>query len=709
MTHPRPALRSGRLLVAGMALAMVASLLPLTSASAIIFGLTAATGGGAISADTNGSTGTGVYTSLTGPSIQEGAAGALFMGGTIVLNTPPGFTFNPGQGSAAPVGVGCAGMVVSTLTVTSTQASLTITTASTAACTLQYSGLQVRPTAGNPLAVGNILNTGTTGPAGPANYGTLTEVNGTPVLSFLQGPLGMNTGGVAFPPGQQPIVHSQDQFGHARSGDSITLSLKPGAGTSGAALTCTTNPVTTNAGGNASFTGCAVNLAGTGYQIRADTAGAASADGAVFNIGVGPAAKLAFTSYPAVSTPATLTPSPTVAVEDAGGNVVTTDTRTITLTTNQNPATFVCSGGNFKPAFGGLAAFSCTQSVPANGYTISADDGIGGLAPITGAIFNMTSGVAVKLGFVVQPGSAVAGQPFPVNPAVAIQDVGGTTITSGISAMISLALGANPGSATLTCSGGLTAATVNGVATFTGCSLNTAGTGYTLVATASSSTPPTVLSPATSNAFNVGATAASITVTASQPTITWGEGVVISVHFGTNGGNKTFRLEGARDPNNVANFALIANLTTDAAGDASLLYTPPTNLYYRAVFAGTPDLSAGTSALTRVVVRQIAILRPTNNGFVKMISRGTSITFATTVRPSRPELAPARVTYTVFNLRHGAWVRALTQDVIATALGKAQLVVTFSSTGSWYVRSVANPTPYNANSVQSRIERYDVH
>ncbi len=708
MTHPRPGLRSGRLVAAGMVLALMASLLPLASVSAAVFGVLGATGGSAVSADTNSATGTGAYTALTGPSIQEGTFGSFTAGGTVVLNAPVGWQFNSATGSAAPVGVGCAGLTNSAVTYNgaATQATLTINTASTVACTLQYSGLQVRPTT-STLGSGTITNTGTNAPT-PGNYGSLTEVAGAPVLTFLRGPLANNTGGVAFPGIQQPIVHDQDQFGHVRAGDVITLSLKPGMGPSGAILTCIPQTSTTDPGGNALFAGCSVNLAGGPYQIRADTPGATSADGAAFTILVGPAAKFAFTSYPATSTPQTLTPSPTVAVEDAGGNVVTTDTRTITLTTNLNPGTFTCTGGNSKPAVAGLAAFACTQTTPANGYNLTADDGIGGLAPITGVLFNMTAGVPTKLGFTVQPTNTSVNVSFPANVVVAIQDLGGATVTSGIAATVALTLGSNPGSATLTCTGGNTTATVAGLATFTGCSLSNAGNGYTLVATAISTTPVTALTAATSSAFNVSANATSIVVSASAPTITWGQTVVISVQFGAGGANRTFRLEGARDPNNVANFALIANLTTNSSGFATMPYTPPTNLYYRAVFAGAPDLAASTSDLTRVVVRQIAVLRPTNNGGVNKIKKGTAITFTTTVRPSRPELTPATVTYTIYQLKSGAWVLVLTRTVQASAAGIAQLAVTFSTTGSWYVRSQANPTPYNANSVNSPIERYDV-
>ena len=107
------------------------------------------------------------------------------------------------------------------------------------------------------------------------------------------------------------------------------------------------------------------------------------------------------------------------------------------------------------------------------------------------------------LAFVAGPGSPVeAGLPFPTNIQVAIQN-GGTTITSGVSATVTLAIGTNPAAGTLTCTGGTAVGTISGVATFTGCSINNPGTGYTLTATASNVVPAQTIGPATSTAFNV--------------------------------------------------------------------------------------------------------------------------------------------------------------------------------------------------------------
>ncbi len=133
-----------------------------------------------------------------------------------------------------------------------------------------------------------------------------------------------------------------------------------------------------------------------------------------------------------------------------------------------------------------------------------------------------------------------------------------------------------------------------------------------------------------------------------------------------------------------------------------------TNLFYRAVFAGTGDLGAANSNQVRTVVRQLAILRPTNSGSIRTINRNTSITFTTTVRPARPELAPAKVSFYFYRLVGGSYVLKVKRDVMIDAAGLARTTFKFTSSGRWYVRSAANPTPYNANSVPTPIERYSV-
>jgi hypothetical protein len=213
------------------------------------------------------------------------------------------------------------------------------------------------------------------------------------------------------------------------------------------------------------------------------------------------------------------------------------------------------------------------------------------------------------------------------------------------------------------------------------------------------------LTSATSTPFNVVG-GANLTISNSASVITWASQISITVRIDQAGANRTVQVQGSRDG---VNWTTVTNLVTGPSGATSFLYSPVTNLYYRANFAGAADLGALVSNTTRTVVRQISILRPTNSGFVKRVSRGATITFVDTVRPARPELAPATVRFVFYRrVTGGAWLLHTQRDMAINAFGQASTNWSFPTAGEWYVRSQARPTPYNANSVWGPIERYSV-
>ncbi len=154
--------------------------------------VTPATGGEAISADTVG----GVFTSLTGPVISEGTTADIGTG-TIILNAPSGFEFDTAVPAVTVLvtrigGTGnnnrninnvASGTGLPVTSITASQITFTVTDATSNGVTnsLTWQNVRVRPTAGTPLASGNILKTGTSsivGVTGSTNFGTLTEVAG---------------------------------------------------------------------------------------------------------------------------------------------------------------------------------------------------------------------------------------------------------------------------------------------------------------------------------------------------------------------------------------------------------------------------------------------------------------------------------------------------------------------------------------------------
>ena len=142
----------------------------------------------------------------------------------------------------------------------------------------------------------------------------------------------------------------------------------------------------------------------------------------------------------------------------------------------------------------GVATFS-TLSInnAGNGYTLTAS--ASGLTGTTSASFNITAPPATNLAFTTQPQTTQAGQTMPA-VRVTARDASGNTVTS-YTGLITVAIGANPGGGTL--SGTTSVNAVSGVATFSTLSINNAGTGYTLVASASG------LTGATSTSFNITA------------------------------------------------------------------------------------------------------------------------------------------------------------------------------------------------------------
>lgn len=343
----------------------------------------------------------------------------------------------------------------------------------------------------------NAPGTGTT-ILGLSNAVTVTFGGGSAgtQLAFTAAP---TSAVVGTPFGTSPIIAVRDSGGSLVSGDNttpVTLSLASAPG--GAVLTCTGGNTRTASSGLATFSGCSVSTAGSGYVLRATATGLTQGDSASFAASThGPAAKLGFLAQPAgTSAGSPLTTQPVIAVQDAGGATVLSDgATTITLAVQSGPGTLTCTGSNTRTVSAGVATFSgCTVSA-GGAYVLRATSNPV-YTPADSASFSAGS-LAAKLSFSTQPGDGVAGAPFPAQPVVAVRTAADATVTSDNSTSVTLAVS---GGATLTCTGGLSKTVSAGVATFSGCSVTPAGENYTITATSSP-----VLTPATSSAFGVAA------------------------------------------------------------------------------------------------------------------------------------------------------------------------------------------------------------
>lgn len=296
-----------------------------------------------------------------------------------------------------------------------------------------------------------------------------------------------------------PVVAIRDSGGTLVSGDNSTVvALSLAGGPAGAVLTCTGGNTRTASSGLATFNGCSVSTAGSGYVLRATAAGLTQADSGSFAAAThGPAAKLGFLAQPAgASAGSPLTTQPVVAVQDAGGATVASDsTTTVTLSVQSGPGTLTCTTSNTRTVSAGVATFSgCTVSAPGT-YVLLATS-TPAYTPADSASFS-TSSSATRLAFITEPGNGVAGAALSAQPVVAVRTASDATVTGDNATQVTLAIS---GGATLTCTGGLTKQVTAGIAAFAGCSVTPAGEGYTLTATSSPA-----LTPATSTPFNVTA------------------------------------------------------------------------------------------------------------------------------------------------------------------------------------------------------------
>jgi hypothetical protein len=311
----------------------------------------------------------------------------------------------------------------------------------------------------------------------------------------------------------------------------------------------------------------------------------------------------------------------------------------------------------------------------------------------------------VALRFLAQPSDGTAGVAFPVQPVVAVVDATGQTVAGDASTgtTVSLTLASPTPDVALTCTGGLSRAAVAGVTRFEGCLFSGAAPGVVLVASAPG------LAPASTAPFPVAPAPPSLTLAASATVTTWGQDVQLAAGIvppGPEGAaGRTLHLQRSIDG---IGWAPVTDVATDATGTAGAVDRPAANTLYRLVFDAAPDLAAATSPVVRVLVRRLALLRPDNRGAVRRVSRGTTVTFSTLVRPLPASVTPGRVEYRLFLFVGHSWVLKRSWTVTPDAAGAARLRLTFGSRGRWRVRVVALSTQTNAISALSPGQRYDV-
>lgn len=399
----------------------------------------------------------------------------------------------PVPGAAVTVAVTAGGGTVSTTSVTTgadARASVSLTLGTTAGGnTVRFSGPGL-----TPLDV------------------SATAVAGAPVsLAFTTQPPN-TTAGTAF----GVAVTARDQFGNtaAYSGN-VEVAISSGTGTEGAQLFGTRSVAASN--GVATLSDLRVDKAAAGYTLSATSGALAAATSAPFAITHSPGAVLAFSTALSDATAGT-TFSASAVVRDTLGNLATSDATLVTVAIGTNPAGGTLGGTTSAVVSNGTATFvDLTIDKSGNGYTLVAT--APGRVGATSTAFDVRPGAAASVAITSTPTSVTSGAAFGVTATA--RDANGNVAT-GFTGNVTLSIATNPSAGTL--SGTTTVAAANGVATFTGLSIDKAGVGYVLSAAATG-----VTSGSSASITVVAASAVSLAFTTQPVNTTAGTAFTVAV------------------------------------------------------------------------------------------------------------------------------------------------------------------------------------
>jgi len=442
--------------------------------------------------------------------------------------------------------------------------------------------------------------------------------------------------------------------------------------------------------GSCTGSSCTANVAGA-HTVTAHFWGL-TVDAAL-TVNAGTATKLAFTQSPGNSTGGVaFGTQPVVAVEDASGNVVTTDSSSVSLAiktgtpSSGGPGTL---SGCSQSETAGVVTFSgCKIDKPGTAYQIHATDG--SLAAADSSAFNVTAGAATQLVFTTQPvGNVAEATNFSTSPVVSVEDAGGNVVTSDTGS-VTLAVNSGPAAGSVTCSnaGFPTVSAVAGVATFTNCRITgTAAAGtYTLKATrtglttAVSSNVVINVGPATQLVFttqpgNDAMTGAlspqpKVSVEDAQGNVETGDSATtVTVAIGTNPGSGTL----ACYPASVASPPATSSLTvTVAAGVATFTGCGITQngngntSGYTLTATSSPSHGMATSSAFSVQTSTPSITSPTNGSPQTIGATATTFTISGTAFASGVTVAISNTTD--FTLNSYAWVDSTHVSVTLTAV-----------------------------------------
>ena len=452
-------------------------------------------------------------------------------------------------------------------------------------------------------------------------------------LAFTVQPSNTPAGSIIAPSVQ---VTALDAAGNPATGftGNVTVGITPGTGTAGAVLSGTLTAIAV--AGVATFPTLSIDKSGTAYTLTASALGVIAATSAPFNITAGVATRLVITVQPTNTVAgAAIAPAVQVTAQDAFGNTDPLFTGTVVIAIATNAGGGTLFGTTILVPVAGVVSFDNLHIDKAgSGYTLLAS--AASLPSATSAAFNIMAGPPTQLAFTGAPTSTLAGDAITPAVEVTAQDAFGNAAVDFIGD-VTIAIGVNPGGGTL--SGTTVQTSLVGVARFDDLSIDKAGAGYTLNASAAG------LIGASSVAFDILPGAATQLVFTVQPTNTMAGALIAppievtaqdvfgntdvnfaeAVRIGIGNNPAAGTLSGSTELKASQGVVTFSNLSINKAGSGYTLVAStgiPTEhpavggRPFAADAAGAADIPSATSAAFSIAagtaVNLIFILQPSN-------------------------------------------------------------------------------------------------
>jgi len=275
--------------------------------------------------------------------------------------------------------------------------------------------------------------------------------------------------------GSRPVTLNYDGSNPALYISQGTLSLNGNAFTVNSATPLAIGAYTLvqQASGNIATAGA--YPAATGTAIAEGKAGVITVSGGMVILTVTGVDHFVISTIPSPQTAGTPITGITLTAQDSNNDTVENFTGTVTF---GGTAGVTGTSGNFIA--GVLTGFSVTPTAAGSGKTFV----VTGYGKTCTATFDVDPGVANSLVFTAQPSGGTAGSPWTTQPAVTLLDAYGNTATGSAAAItLAVASGTPASGVPGTLGGTKTVDVVNGVATFSGLSIDKSGIGYKLTAT----------------------------------------------------------------------------------------------------------------------------------------------------------------------------------------------------------------------------------